>query len=92
MSGNRNSNTPPQHRKRLALAFAGIVPAFLAPSIEGEHTESPFHLDMANSQRIELLLTWSGETDDRRFADAALALAQKPVGGFSAWRALRRGP
>src|SRR5690606_29758381 len=42
--------------------------------------------DIANSERIKLLLDWWAASKAPEFAGLAVALAKKPVDGFSAWR------
>jgi hypothetical protein len=41
--------------------------------------------DLSNGNRISLMLEWRAVSKDDRFADFALALATKPIGGFSPW-------
>ncbi|MBB4101410.1 hypothetical protein GGR46_005002 [Sphingomonas kyeonggiensis] len=41
--------------------------------------------DASNSTRLELLIGWWIDTDDIRFADAAMVVAQNPQQGFGAW-------
>ncbi|MBZ9898532.1 ATP-binding protein [Mesorhizobium sp. BR1-1-6] len=42
--------------------------------------------DLANSDRITLLLKWWEASGDLGFAELAVGLAEKPVSGFSSWR------
>lgn len=89
--GTRNV-TSTANRRQFALTFAEIASKFLYFPIWvfREDINGYQIADLTNSERIQLLLTWGGETEDIRFAGAALQLARTPVGGFRPWRDGRR--
>lgn len=43
------------------------------------------HSDLSNVSRLELLLEWHAVSGEERFLEIAMEVAEKPVGGFSAW-------
>lgn len=81
----------PDVKKQFALAFLPIAEHFnkLSPW-KRIHVDSPIvHLqiaDVANADRISLLLDWWCATKDKRFANYALRVAAMPVDGFDGWR------
>lgn len=64
--GTRNIGAP-SYKSRLALAFIDTIPAFLRLPVWSTRKRSPLSLeviDMAQSERIRLLLSWGAETSD----------------------------
>ena len=78
----------PDQQERLALACVGLLEMFKKRPrwrpIRGNPRSLEYN-DADISRRLEMLIDWWLVTDDIRFADAALTLAQKPPDGFSPW-------
>lgn len=80
----------PDHR-RLALAARDIAERLAhLPTWKRNRTNGYSVADLGNVDRLKLLLSWSASSGDARFADLALALAQKPPApagwsGYSGW-------
>lgn len=81
---------PPLGQKRVATSLHHAAQLFLTAPIwkQDSRTPSTWHLyDLSNTERIRLLLEWRTVSDDRRFMDLALQIANKPVGGqFTVFR------
>lgn len=72
-----------------ARAFAHVAGEFLRlPTWKRspQYPESYSVADLANADRITLLLQWWEASGDQAFAELAVGLAEKPVGGFNSWR------
>lgn len=70
-------------------SFARIAKEFLRiptwrKSAANPHAVTPY--DLANSDRIKLLLDWFEASGDNEFGQLAVDLARKPVSGFTSWR------
>ncbi len=75
----------PDHQDRIARACVGLLDMFeKQPHWRPMHGDpkSFEYNDAANSKRLELLVGWWQITDDIRFADMAVTVAQKPQQGF----------
>ncbi len=87
-----------EHGKGIAgkAAIAGFARAFAAVAREfqtiptwkksSEHPNSYSIADLANTDRIGLLISWWEASGDQAFAELATGLAANPVGGFDSWR------
>jgi DNA polymerase III delta prime subunit len=72
-----------------ARAFDAVAKEFLRiPTWKklADHPNSYSAADLANTDRIDLLISWWEATGDETFARLAADLATKPVSGFSSWR------
>lgn len=70
-------------------AFRAVAKEFLHIPVWKKSTQyahSYSTSDLANSDRIVLLINWWDATGDETFARLATDLATKPVSGFSSWR------
>jgi hypothetical protein len=84
----RTKPLPQQDQQVVARGFANVAKTFLHLPVWKPAKGDPHSLsvaDLGNYWRITLLLEWCEVTGDPRFADYALALARKPVSGFSTW-------
>jgi hypothetical protein len=72
-----------------ARSFLSIAAEFLHLPTWTRSTTNPNYLtptDLANSDRLELLMEWWIASEDETFATLAKELAAKPVRGFDSWR------
>lgn len=77
------------NRASFALSFAKVAEELVHFPIWKRSATLPHSFnvnDIANSERIKLLLEWWAASKAPAFAGLAVALAEKPVDGFSAWR------
>jgi hypothetical protein len=83
----------PADQKALAMSFLPFVDKMLVlpvlkPDPQRPHVSTFYDTDV--SDRIDLLLTWFACSGEERFAFAALALAKKPVQGYTPWQDSRK--
>lgn len=72
-----------------AMSFLSIAQKFLQIPTWKRSATTPYHsnvADLANSDRINLLLEWWIASGDEMYAKLAKDLAAKPVNGFSSWQ------
>jgi hypothetical protein len=75
-------------RRRVAMTFVDALPRMNATPMWVPNPDKAGSLiigEASISARIKLILDWWSATHDVRFADAAVAIATKPQGWFSAW-------
>ena len=80
----------PSTLKRFALAFLPIAAQFDKLPVWKRTRSASWGVgmsiaDIANADRISLLLSWWYATEDQRFAEYVGKVMAAPVGGFSAW-------
>jgi hypothetical protein len=76
-------------RQKVAQSCVSLTGMFERQLIWKQVSSNPISMeynDAPNAIRIELLLDWWRITNDGRFADCIMRIAQNPKGGFSVWR------
>ena len=72
-------------RAKLANAFTVLAPRMQKIPVWRRSGSSLSRGDLANADRISLLLDWWEATDQKVFAKAAVNIAEKPFEGFTSW-------
>jgi hypothetical protein len=74
--------------KGIARAFLGIAELLVHIPVWKRDDRDPStfrHFDISNASRLQLLLEWYAASEEGRFIEVAIKVAEKPAGGFSAW-------
>jgi DNA polymerase III delta prime subunit len=75
---------PPEQQKRIATSLLQVAQLFLTIPIwkqDSRDSSTWRFYDLTNTDRLRLLLDWAALSEDSRFMNLAMQLADKPVGG-----------